>query len=103
STPTTTTTPPPTPTATPTATLTITPRSTLRPGRMQRRGYDPPRRRARDLGSVGCQPARLGSLPRWENGNYPAAYSEDVVGRAAGNYRLAACASLQFRSARGRF
>jgi hypothetical protein len=71
---------------------------------MERPGYDPPRRRARDLGSAGYQPARLGSLPRWENGNYPTAYSvQDVAGRAAGNYRLAACAPLQFRSARGRF
>jgi hypothetical protein len=54
-------------------------------------------------GAQGCQPARLGSLPRWENGNYPAAYSvQDVAGRAAGNYRLAACAPLRFRNARGR-
>ena len=28
---------------------------------------------------------------------------QDVAGSAAGNYRLAACAPLQFRSARGRF
>jgi hypothetical protein len=82
----------------------LRPGQRLRPSRMERPGYDPPRRRARDPGSAGCQPARLGSLPRWENGNYPAAYSvQDVAGRASGNYRLAACAPLQFRSARGRF
>ena len=45
------------------------------------------------LGSTGCQPVGLGSLPRprvtaW----FELRASRDVAGRAAGNYRLAACA-----------
>src|SRR6059036_1320213 len=55
----------PTVAATATATTTRRPTPTARPHATPR--VRPTRRRARDLGSAG--------LPRWENGNYPAAYS----------------------------
>src|SRR6266487_3063550 len=54
--------------------------------------------RMRVLGSAGCQPAGLGSLPRpgqvrgiWKN-----YICKDVAGRAAGNYMLAACAPQKY-------
>jgi hypothetical protein len=51
----------------------------------------------RDLGSTGCQPVGLGSLPRPGIGLDSNCVRKDVAGRAAGNCRLAACAPQNLR------
>jgi len=54
------------------------------------------------VGSAGCQPAGLGSLPRPGNGASPRGCARaNVAGRAAGNYRLAACAPQNSRNRLG--
>jgi len=50
------------------------------------------------LGSAGCQPAGLGSLPRPGNGASPRGCAR---GNVAGNYRLAACAPQNSRNRLG--
>src|SRR5207237_8224300 len=61
----------------------LTPHGTLASGERTHLGI---------LGSAGCQPASLGSLPRPGIGVTPNYVCKDVAGRVAGNYRLAACA-----------
>ncbi len=73
-------------------------RARLGSARHERRAKTHAMRLGIDLGSTRCQPVGLGSLPRRGIGVGASCVCKDVAGRAAGNYRLAACAPQKMRA-----